>query len=123
MPITISTHERRRGVAQASINRLEARLTTLEGATDRPTTQGAAKQLLSKLETLDAEYKTHHLAIVDLTDESGQEDQQRHLDEHDDLVSELTLQLLDSCSSHNAESRKAPTYQASLAPPAKIGCH
>ena len=71
-----------RGVVQASINRLEVRLTTLEGATDRPTTLGAAKQLLSKLETLDAEYKTHHLAIVDLTDENGQEDQQRHLDDH-----------------------------------------
>ena len=116
MPITISTHEKRRGVVQASINRLEVRLTTLEGATDRPTTLGAAKQLLSKLETLDAEYKTHHLAIVDLTDENGQEDQQRHLDEHDDLVSELTLrvqQLLDSCSSHNPESRKVPTKRLS----------
>ena len=116
MPITISTHEKRRGVVQASINRLEVRLTTLEGATDRPTTMGAAKQLLSKLETLDAEYKTHHLAIVDLTDENGQEDQQRHLDDHDDLVSELTLrvqQLLDSCSSHNSESRKVPTKRLS----------
>ena len=57
--------------------------------TDRATVQW----LLKKLYTLDAEFKTHHFAIVDLIKEETLGEEQAMLDDHDDKVLLLTERL------------------------------
>ena len=62
----LSTLQKRRGVVRASITRLKTR--ELERVIDDPSTLEASKQVLSKLEVLDGEFKVAHLSIVDLTE-------------------------------------------------------
>ncbi len=64
----LSFHKKRRGVTRASLTKLATKLIKLEGSTDNPDTIRIAQGLSSKLKILDAEFKTHHLSIVDLTD-------------------------------------------------------
>ena len=94
------THElpklrRRRGVAKASITRIDTRLGTLEGEADRPSTRDAARQMLAKLKEHDAKFRRIHLTVIDLTDdEEALATEQAVLDEHDDLVASLTVRIL-----------------------------
>ena len=60
---------KRRGVLRASVSRLSARISELEGTSDQPRTVDHARQLLTKLQTLDADYRALHLQIIDLIDE------------------------------------------------------
>ena len=102
MPTSIATHKKRRGVVQASITRLCTKITGLEDATDQPNTPETARQLLSKLETLNAEFKVHHLAIVDQEPEELMDAEQDLHDRHGNEVAELSVrvrQLIASCSS------------------------
>lgn len=86
---------RRRGVAKASITRIDTRLGTLEGEADRPSTRDAARQMLAKLKEHDAEFRRIHLTVIDLTDdEEALATEQAVLDEHDDLVASLTVRIL-----------------------------
>ena len=67
----------------------------LEKPTDNPDTLDHAKHLTIKLEVLDAEYKTHHYAIVDLTDdETALQAEQEALDAHDESMVQLGLRIL-----------------------------
>ena len=97
----LSTHRKRRGIVRASLTRLRTRLTELEDITDQLSTLNAAKQLLLKLESLDTDFKTHHLAIVDLTE--GDDPlalEQDVLDKHDDDVAQISLrahQVISAC--------------------------
>ena len=87
-------HKKRRGVTRASITKLSSKVTDLEAMDPNPDNLRAAQSLASKLKTLDAEFKTHHLAIIDATDEEealGEE--QLALDNHDDTISELTVRV------------------------------
>ena len=59
----LANHKKRRGVVRASLTRLGTKVGELEGATDNPDTLDHAKRLPTKLDVLDAEYKTHHYAI------------------------------------------------------------
>ena len=66
-----------------------------------------AKLLLNKLETLDADFKKCHSALIDLIeDERLLEQEQKALDEHDDEVAALTVafQQLVAAHSSSAES-------------------
>ena len=90
----ISSARRRRGVAKASITRVEGRVAELEArpeftADDRL----SAQQSLEKLNSIEAEFKSYHLALVDLLDEDAQEGEQRTLDEIDDKVACLVVRL------------------------------
>lgn len=81
-----------RGVVKASINRMEARITELESkiglsAEDKLT----AQHLSQRLSALETEFKTHHLAVVDLTDEGSLEGEKTMLDEIDDRVANLIV--------------------------------
>jgi uncharacterized coiled-coil DUF342 family protein len=85
---------KRRGVVRGSITRLATRLRELEETTDQPRTADHASQLLAKLESLDGEFKSIHLEIIDLIDEPDDlEREQTVLDKHDDDVSTLTIRL------------------------------
>lgn len=102
---TLSTHKKRRGVARASLTRLGTRLGELEGRTDAPTALDNARRMLQRLESLDAEFKTHHLALVDLIeDEETLSGEQVILDTHDDEIAHLAerIQQVISASSRSS---------------------
>ena len=99
----ISKLKKRRGTVKGSITRLRTRIEELELVADQPDTiDHAQRSLAAKLETLDAEYKVHHLSIIDLVDdESLLQHEQETLDEHDDVVSDLSVRirrLISACS-------------------------
>ena len=90
----VDFHKKRRRVTKASLTKLSTKLTELESDTANPDTLRAAQGLASKLKTLDAEFKTHQLAIIDLTnDDEGLDAEQQELDDHDERVSELTIRI------------------------------
>ena len=99
---TLANHKKRRGVVRASLTRLGTKVGELEGSTDQPDTLDHAKRLITKLECLDAEYKTHHYSIVDLTDdEGGLAAEQTALDAHDENIAQLGIRiqrLITACS-------------------------
>ena len=100
---TLSTHRRQRGVAKASITRLTTRLKDLESNTDQPAIADHARRMQLKLDALNLEFRTHHHHIFDfVTDKTTLSKEQETLDEHDDLIAELSvrvLQLINICTS------------------------
>ncbi len=95
----------------------------MESAAEQPNTLEVVERLKTKLEVLDTEYKTHHYAVIDLIDDRGQlENEQRALDEHDDVIADLAIRiqkLLSTCSSYstnptNPQSHKLLHLQRSL---------
>lgn len=87
---------KRRGVVRASVTRLPRRITELEGTHDQPRNADHTRQLLAKLQTLDADYRALHLQIIDLIDEADADAldiEQRHIDQLDDDVFGLTVKL------------------------------
>ena len=70
----LSTAHRRRGVVRASITRLDGRVVDLESKRELTADDvRSAQHLLQKLNTLEADFKTYHLSIVDLLDEDALE--------------------------------------------------
>ncbi len=101
----LSTLRRRRGVVRASITRLATRLVDLEGKTDQPSTLDLAHGMSKKLETLDSDFKVHHLSLVDaIKDEEAALEEQEVLDDHDDKTEVLAARikcLIVACSLRN----------------------
>ena len=92
----IDFHKKRRRVTKASLTKLSTKLTELEADTTNPDALRAAQGLATKLKTLDAEFKSHQLAIIDFTnadDDDGLATEQQELDDHDDRASELTIRI------------------------------
>ena len=113
LPNDGETLRKRRGVVRASITRLKTRVTELERVIDDPSTLEASRQVLSKLEVLDGEFKVAHLSIVDLTEsEDSLYAEQDTLDTHDDEVALLGLrvrQIITTCApSNEVDPRKVP---------------
>ena len=82
--------------SHASITRLTGRVKELESKADQPTTVKVARRLKEKLESLDSEFKVHHLAVVDainVADDAALRKEQNVLDKHDDEISALTVCL------------------------------
>ena len=106
-PSELSKLRRRRGVAKASITRIESRLTDLEGDPDRPNVRDSARQMLAKLKEHDADFKTIHLTLIDLTDDDEiLITEQSTLDEHDDLVAALTVRIMALADSTTTSTRE-----------------
>ena len=79
---------------KASLTKLTTKLVELEGADTGPSKTSQAQQYLKRLETLDANFKTHHLAIMDKVDDEEQLGvEQEALDQHDDDVMHLSIRL------------------------------
>ena len=77
---SVEFHKKRRRVTKASLTKLSTKLTELE------TNDTNADTLALKLKTLDTEFKTHQLAVIDLTDDDDSlAAEQQELDDHDDL--------------------------------------
>ena len=81
----LANARKRRGVARASLTRLNSRLNELEGEAGNPRTLELAQRMSQKLSDLEAEFLTHHHAVIDLI-----EKEQEILDTHDDTVAELS---------------------------------
>ena len=91
---SISNQRKRRGVVRASITRLGSRIKELESKVEEPTTHDLAQRLATKLETLDAEFKSHHFSLIDLIDDEGTlGEEQEALDRHDDDVTSLAVRI------------------------------
>ena len=82
---------RRRGVSRDSLTSLEKQVSRLEEKeTLLPTDQVVVGRLARKIETLDSEYKKHHLIVVELIeDDALLGEEQDTLDKHDDHVAEI----------------------------------
>ena len=110
---TLTTHRRRRGVAKASITRLTTRLKDLEADASQPATINHAQRMQKNLDSLDTEFRDHHHNIVDLIDgEESLTKEQEILDEHDDLVAELSVrlkQIINFCTFSDATTCKVAT--------------
>jgi hypothetical protein len=78
---------KRRGVVRASIMRLGIRLKELEETSDQPRTSNHARQLLTKLQSLDEDFKKHHFELIDKIDDLEKE--QTVLDKHDEDMTSL----------------------------------
>ena len=89
---TLSNNKRKRGAVKASLTRLVPRVDSIERAPDLD----EARRLTTRLESVVAEFKVHHYSVIDLLDdedEDGIQEQQTVLDEHEDIVAQLTARL------------------------------
>jgi hypothetical protein len=75
------------------------------------------------LETLDAEFKIHHFSVIDLIeDETVLDRQQQYLDDHDDILSDLSIRIrkrISSCATSKSADpdlykRRLNTLQKNL---------
>ena len=92
----LATLRKRRGVIKASITRLNTRLNDLESKIHEPTTSSPAQRMLQTLDTLNADFKKHHYAVIDRIDEADVKtlgSEQDALDQHDDGISNLAMQI------------------------------
>jgi hypothetical protein len=95
----LSAARKRRGIAKASITRLATRAAELERKPELTAEDGSmAQNLMKRLDSLNAEFMSHHLAIVDLLEEDAAEGQQAVLDENDDRVSALIVRMQCLCN-------------------------
>ena len=111
-------------MARANITRLTSRLKNLEKDADKPTTLKLARGMTQKLDSLNADFRIHHHAIVDVVDDKETlEREQTILDEHDDVIAELAErieQLVSLCASisdslpHRIASRRLSHLQNKL---------
>ena len=94
MAASAANLRKRRGVVRASITRLGTRLGELEEASDQPRTAEHARQLFTKLQALDGDFRKLHFELIDLTDDADTlEAEQATMDRHDDDVSTLSVRL------------------------------
>ena len=85
---------RRRGVSHASITRLSTKIVEADSKSGEPGLKSFAQKLLKRLESLDSDFKTQHLAFVDSLKEGSDLDCEKDiLDQHDDEVLDLSTHL------------------------------
>ena len=92
----ISTAKKRRGIARASLTRLDSKLKELEDRSelDSVVRLESVRQTKTKLASLDSDFRTHHFNLVDLIEESAELDgEQEVLDEHDDRIALLSTRI------------------------------
>ena len=70
-----------------SITRLGDCVSELEETADQPRTPDRARQLLTKLQTLDSDFRTVHLELIDKANTEALDAEQEGLDKLDDDVS------------------------------------
>ncbi len=81
---------------RGSITRISTRLGELETRVHEPSTLSHAQRMSQRLEALDADFKTHHLAVIDVVGDEDAEllaQEQDILDKHDDEVASLAYRL------------------------------
>ena len=92
----LDTLRRKRGIVRTSITCIATRLRELEGKADSPSMLSHAHHMFKRLEALNADFKTHHLAVVDTIGDDNVDSlaqEQNVLDTHDDEVASLSYNL------------------------------
>ena len=85
---------RRRGVSHASITRLSTKIVEAESKFGEPGLDSLAQKLFKRLESLDSDFKSQHLAVVDSLEEGSDFDRKQDiLDQHDHEVLDLSTRL------------------------------
>ena len=67
----ISSSRKKRGVAKSSVTHLTRKLPDVEGITDAHSASLQAQEMLKELESANSDFRTHHVAIIDLVDDEG----------------------------------------------------
>ena len=123
---SLSKLRKRRAVVRRSITCLSNGLRDLEATPDRDGVMDRAQQSIIKIGSLEKEFKTIHLEIVDLIDArdtAAHEKEQETLDKLDDDVASITIhlqQLVAKCGSSatsgalKSSSRKLSRLERSL---------
>ena len=107
--MTQANPRRRRGTTKRSITYLTQKVEALEAqmGPPNPAIVDQAQHLKVKLDSLDAEFKTRHYAVVDtISDEGEQAKEQSELDRHDDTTSELCLRLQNIVTAHSTSNQE-----------------
>ena len=105
--MSASSLKHRRGTVRASLTKLSTRVSQLEGKIAEPGTPDLIQQAKLKLQKLDSEFKSRHYDLLDVLEEEHElESEQATLDNHDDIVAELSLRLerLDAACSTKTKS-------------------
>lgn len=90
---------------------LAGRLKDLEGQTDNPNSLTLAQQMLKRLEDLDGDFRTHHLALIDLVeDEDTLEAEQVILDTHDDDLAAVFVRVKGLIAAHTLPTVDRESY-------------
>ncbi len=126
MSTPVAKRRKRRGVVRASITCLGPHLRELQDTSGQPRTFDHARQLLTKLQSLDEEFRRLHFELIDLINEDDTlETEQATMDKHDDVFT-LTVRVralltpAESFFTHTAPddrkplSRKLSRVQAGL---------
>ena len=88
----LNFHKRR--VTRSSLTKLSTKVTEFEANRSSLDAFYNAQNVASKLKTLDAEFRNHQLEIMDLaTSEEDLTEEQQALDDHDDIVRELSVRI------------------------------
>ena len=90
-------------VVRASLT-TTTKVTDPEGDPRNPGLLEAVQSLSGKLKTLQEEFKTHQLKIIDLTQTLLEE--QQALDENNDILSELLIMVMSATPSTNTDMMK-----------------
>ena len=87
--------KKRRGIARTSITRFEERILKFEEKAElKATDQASVQCMVKRLEDLDADFKQHHMALIEtIEDEEKLTEEQAILDVHDDKISEFMDRL------------------------------
>ena len=111
----ITSARRKRGAAKASLKRLDGRVADLEARGELTIDDRlSSQQMLQKLNSVEADFKAHHLTLVDLLDEEAQEGEQIILDETDDKIACLTVRLQRLVSRSSSMATPSPFIESTL---------
>ena len=93
MSASLAALRRRRGVVKRSVTKLLNQLSDVEA--DPATKTDQAKQLVTKLENLDKEFRAAHLEVISALDDDSPDLEHEHtvMDKHEDDVSSASLRL------------------------------
>ena len=113
--VDLSTLKRRRGAIKASITKLTTKIAELKAKEPGPTTPPLAQQLAKCLESLDSDFKTRHVTMIDVLEGEGQlTEEQDVLDTHDEELLQLNLQLQAVMRAATAATTPSPTSTPAL---------
>ena len=103
--------KRRRGAIKASITKLTTKIAELEVKEPGPTTLPLAQQLAKRLQSLDSDFKTCHVAIINVVEDEGPlAEEQDVLDTHDEELFQLNLRLQAFMRAATAATTPSPSY-------------
>lgn len=103
---TLHSLKIQRGVVKRSVTRLIKNLKKLEDDSDVPGVAEDAKQLVTRLETLDKDFRSVHGQIANLFEEDSEDLEKEHeaLDIHEDNIASAFLRLQRLISNSHTET-------------------